>query len=236
MILDDISNYDSINNFRLTRKQDRFQEPFIFFGKKIYRLINPSNSNIFTSIMCYEYVAFNEGIFQKTAKFNQLSIKSQFNFENRIYQPEYIIKSEYFTIDQIPRDALIKLKEFITNQRDELTDPSFCKTIYKAVIEELRLRNMYNTKTSFYRKINKIEDNEKKIRLIHPDKQSEYKQLLVSIDIIEQKLLSNMSNQQQSGPNGSSFPASSKNEMKTKLNKLLRDKEDIESRFSASTN
>ena len=47
---------------------------------------------------------------------------------------------------------------------------------------------IYNTETRFFREINKIEDNEKKIRLIQPDKQREYRQLLVSINIIKQKL------------------------------------------------
>jgi hypothetical protein len=236
LILDDLANYNSIAPCKLTRKQDRLQEPFIFFGKKIYRLINPSNSKIFASIMCYEYVAFNEGIFQKTAKFNQLSIKSQYNFENSIYQPEYIIKSENFTIENIPIDALIKLKEFIEKQRQELRDPSFCKTIYNAVNDELALRNRYNTNTHFCREINKIEDNEKKIRLIQPHKQDEYRQLLVSISIIEKRLSSNNSNQQHSGPNGSSFSASSKKEMEKRLAELLRQKHEIETQYSVSTN
>lgn len=60
----------------------------------------------------------------------------------------------------------------------------FCKTIYNAVKDELGPNN----DTSFFRDINIIEDNEKKIRLIHPDKQYEYRELLVSINLKKQEL------------------------------------------------
>ena len=239
IISDYLEHYNSSEPCRLTRKQDRLQEPFIFFGKKIHDLMNKQTR--VDSIIYYQYVAFNEGIVRKTAKFNNLVIYQEHSHHiggpERIYlinpEPRVTLLSDPdFSIIKIPRDALIELIKFIDQERKKYQ--SFCKTIYDAVIEELHLRDG-NTETSFFREINKKHYFEKKINLINKSHQSYYRQILDSINIIEKELLSTNSNQQQSGPNGFSFPAPRKNSMNKQLTELLRQKEDIESRFSAYT-
>jgi hypothetical protein len=232
-IIYDKLEYESIAPCRLTRKQDRLQEPFIFFGKIIDVVKDPFGRTI-CSIMHYEYVAFNEGLFQKTAKFNEFYIKSVHNYTTGEYEPKYIINSD-FTIDQIPRDALRELKEFIEQQRKN--NPSFCKTIYNAVSEELSLRDNYNTKTSFVRRINRIVDNKKKIKLIQQHKQGEYRQLLVSINGIKEELSAPANH----GYSRETYSFSQqnerrKNDLRVKLNKLVRNKEEIELKYSIFNN
>jgi hypothetical protein len=235
IIYDELEKYESIAPCRLTRKQDRLQEPFIFFGKIIDVVKDPFGKSI-RSIMYYEYVAFNEGIFQKTAKFNKFYIKSEINYNSQQYEPKYKINSTDFTIEQIPKEALEELKKFIETERLKTEDPSFCKTIYNAVNAELSLRES-NTDTLFFREINKIEDNKKKIRLIQQHKQGEYRQLLVSINVIKQKLNAPASYHGHDGwTQGFNQNAYNKRTYDEELLKLLKEKEEIERNFSVSTN
>ncbi len=118
-----IVNYNDIQP-RLKRKKDLFQEPFIFFGKKIIgKLIEGENLTYSNEpSMYYEYVAFNEGRFSKTAKFKKLEIK------NSSFNPYSFPDVD---INIIEKEALIELGIFILQQRQQ--DPTFCKTIYTAV-------------------------------------------------------------------------------------------------------
>ena len=122
---------------RLKRKNDIFDEPFIFFSPKIRKdnypsLIDNKNNWLLFShkvpTIHYEYVAFNEGRFPKTAKFKQLQINT--SLSNRYSFPD-------IEISEIPKDALIKLRDFILQQRTP-EHPSFCNTIYTAVEQKLR--------------------------------------------------------------------------------------------------
>lgn len=125
---------------RLKRKNDKFNEPFIFFSPKIREdnypsLIDKKNDWLLFShyvpTMYYEYVAFNEGYtrFNKTAKFKKLEINSSTAFNPYSY-PDVSIR-------KIPENALIKLRNFIIEQRQQ--DPTFCKTIFDAVVEVVGL-------------------------------------------------------------------------------------------------
>jgi len=127
-----IENYNYIPPCRLIRKNDRFQEPFIFWGKKIIgKLIEGENLTYSNEpSMYYEYVAFNEGRFPKTAKFKQFTVQ-RYLFPN-------------IDISEIPEDALIQLRDFILQQRTELHDPTFCNTIYTAVVQDLERRSQQN--------------------------------------------------------------------------------------------
>jgi hypothetical protein len=239
-------DYDHIQPCELKRKNDGLQEPFIFFGKKIYGKLVKDSKNEYSNqpIVYYEYVAFNEGRFSKTAKFNRLVIYEEYSQYIRCPERKYLINPESsnksvhsdpdFTIEKIPKEALEELKEFIERERERLRNSLFCKTIYNAVIEELHFRES-NTDAKFFREINRIEDNEKKIRLIQQRKQGEYRQLLVSINGIKQRLLSTNSYKQKSGPNGYPLPAAINN-IRNELSELLRQKEEIENKFPASTN
>jgi len=118
---------------RLKRKNDIFDEPFIFFSPKIREdnlspLIDSNNEWLVYShkvpTMYYEYVAFNEGRFQKTAKFKQVQINTSF-VSNPYSFPDV-------QISEIPQDALIQLKNFILEQRTP-EHPIFCNTILTAV-------------------------------------------------------------------------------------------------------
>ncbi len=75
--------------------------------------------------MYYEYVAFNEGRFSKTAKFKQVKINTSF-VSNPYSFPDV-------PISEIPPDALIQLRDFILQQRTP-EHPTFCNTIYNAVV------------------------------------------------------------------------------------------------------
>ena len=128
---------------KLTRKNDIFDEPFIFF----YPQIINKNLNIYKQnddkiiyyndqlpIMYYEYVAFNEGRFSKKAIFKKLCYINRKGY-NSIF--DKTIKNVSI-LSEIPSDELIKLKKFILQQRQQ--DPTFCKTIYTAIEEELERR------------------------------------------------------------------------------------------------
>ena len=228
-----LEKYNSIEPCKLTIKNDRFQEPFIFFGKKINENTKGTKTPFNPSkLIHYKYVAFNYGkIFGKKARFNVLSIDANFNYNNKIYERLYFIAD--ISIENIPKDDLIQLNEFIERERERLQNSLFCKTIYNAVIKELYLRKN-NTDTMFYREINKIEDHEKKIRLIQPDKQDQYRQLLVSINVMKKKLVSNNSYKNKSGQNRYTSPDNTTTiRIRNELNAFVRQKEDIERRFSA---
>jgi hypothetical protein len=115
-----IVNNNDIPPCILKRKNDRFQEPFIFFGKKIIgKLIEGENLTYSNEpSMYYEYVAFNEGRFSKTAKFKQFTIRG-YSFPD-------------VDISEIPKDALIELRDFIIEQRTP-EHPTFCNTILTEV-------------------------------------------------------------------------------------------------------
>lgn len=173
-----------------------------------------------------------EKIFGKKARFNVLSIDAKWNYSKNIYERLYFIAD--ISIQEIPKDDLIQLKEFIGIER--LRNSLFCKTIYNAVIEELYLRKN-NTDTVFFREINRIEDKEKKIRLIQPDKQSEYRRLLVSINGIKQKLNAPTVDSGHYGwTHGFNQNSVIKKNYGSELYKLLKEKEEIERNFSVSTN
>ena len=218
----------------MTIKNDRFQEPYIFFSKQI-NVNTTGTKNPFNppNLIHYKYVAFNDGkIFGKKARFNVLSIDANWNYPKTIYERLYFIAD--ISIQEIPKDDLIQLKEFI--ERERLRNSLFCKTIYNAVIEELYLRKN-NTDTKFFREINKIEDNEKKIRLIQSHKQSEYRQLLVSINGIKQKLNAPPNYYGHDGwTQGFNQNNHTKTNYRLKLDRLLKEKEEIERNFSVSTN
>jgi len=118
---------------RLKRKNDIFDEPFIFFSPKIRKDNLPflrDNKNDWliyahtVPTMYYEYVAFNEGRFPKTAKFKQIQINK--SFASNPYSFSDV------EISEIPKDALIQLRDFILEQRTS-EHPIFCNTILTAV-------------------------------------------------------------------------------------------------------
>ena len=97
------------------------REPHIFFGGPVY----PTFTDRLPHIYYYKYVVYNSGYGNsKEAKFNQL-IGAEF-------VTSFSVK-ENVSIGQIPEDALIKLRDFIFDQRKQ--DPTFCKTIFNAVVE-----------------------------------------------------------------------------------------------------
>ena len=128
------SEYNLFNPIRFLKKNDRFQEPFIFFGKQID--INPYSVNThsyiyqhYKPIVYYEYVAFNKGItLFKSAVFKKIYI-------TRINSNKIKYSFSDVLISKIPIEALEQLRDFIIYQRQQ--DPTFCKTIYKAVVEVL---------------------------------------------------------------------------------------------------
>jgi hypothetical protein len=96
------------------------REPHIFFGGPV----SPTFTDRPPYIYYYQYVVYNSGYGNsKKAKFNQL-IGAE--FVNSFSVKENVL------IRQIPEDALIKLRDFIFDQRKQ--DPTFCKTIYDAVV------------------------------------------------------------------------------------------------------
>jgi hypothetical protein len=129
-----IINFSEISPCRLKIKNDRFQEPFIFFGKKIYGELNVINNIDYyvhvKPIVHYEYVAFNKGFPPfKTAGFKKIIISpSHISFEYIYSFPDID------NISEIPQEAFIQLRDFILQQRKE-GHPTFCKTIYDAVIQ-----------------------------------------------------------------------------------------------------
>jgi hypothetical protein len=117
---------------RLKRKNDKFNEPHIFFYPNIRQdnlpslILNKNDYLLFSHnvpTMYYEYAAFNEGYtrFNKTAKFKKVKIN---NTPSNSF-PDVPISA-------IPDEALIQLRNFIIEQRKQ--DPTFCKTIYNAVV------------------------------------------------------------------------------------------------------
>jgi hypothetical protein len=116
-------------------KNDRFQEPFIFFGKNIYGELHTINKKKYylhyEPTVYYEYVAFNKGFPPfKTAGFKKVNINMVALGEDYHYSFPDIIISE------IPNDALIQLRNFISEQRTS-EHPTFCNTIYTAVVERI---------------------------------------------------------------------------------------------------
>jgi hypothetical protein len=85
--------------------------------------------------MYYEYVAFNEGRFSKTAKFKQVQINTSF-VSNPYSFPDV-------EISEIPQYTLIQLRDFILEQRTP-EHPIFCNTILTAVEAELQRRQQQN--------------------------------------------------------------------------------------------
>jgi hypothetical protein len=73
----------------------------------------------------HEYVAFNEGRFPKTAKFKQIQINKSFASNSYSFP-------DVDNIQQIPKEALTQLRDFILEQRNP-EDPTFCNTILTAV-------------------------------------------------------------------------------------------------------
>ena len=135
-----ITNFNEISPCRLKIKNDRFQEPFIFFGKKIHGELNVINKIDyyvhFEPIVHYEYVAFNNGFPPfKTAGFKKIIISSSsIGFEYIYSFPDID------NISEIPKDELIQLKDFILQQRTS-EHPTFCNTIYTAIVQELERRS-----------------------------------------------------------------------------------------------
>ena len=129
-----IIDFDKISPCRLKIKNDRFQEPFIFFGKTIYGTLNIINGiNYYISaepIVHYEYVAFNKGFPPlKTAGFKKIGIHP-----HSYASSNYSYSFPDAEISEIPKEALIQLRNFILEQRNP-EDQTFCKTIFNAVVE-----------------------------------------------------------------------------------------------------
>jgi hypothetical protein len=238
-----IINFNDIEPCKFTRKNDKFQEPFIFFGKKIYgylHVINKIDYYVHSEpIVYYEYVAFNEGIVRKTAKFNKLYISKKFSYQSSAsYELDYDLQD--VQISKIPKEELEELKKFIEKKRNRNNNSfeknTFCKTIYNAVSEELSLRKS-NTDTMFFREINRIEGNEKKIRLIQQNKQGEYRQLLFSINAIKQKLNAPANHHGHDGwTQGHNQYAYHKQQFSQELKELLEKKKEIESKYGIVNN
>jgi len=129
-----IKNFSEISPCRLKIKNDRFQEPFIFFGKKIHGELNVINEIDyyvhFEPIVHYEYVAFNKGFPPfKTAGFKKIIISPSSMLFDYIYS-----FPDIDNISEIPQEALIQLRDFIFVQRRTPEHPTFCNTILTAVI------------------------------------------------------------------------------------------------------
>jgi len=126
-----IIDFDTILPCRLKIKNDRFQEPFIFFGKTIYGESKTINTikyyDDFEPIVHYEYVAFNKGFPPfKTAGFKKVNIR-----RNGLMC--YYDFPDVDNILEISIEALKQLRDFLFKQRRQY--PSFCNTIYTAVVE-----------------------------------------------------------------------------------------------------
>ena len=186
-----IVNYDHIQPCELIRKKDRLQEPFIFFGKKIYGEIVEGSKNEYLNepIVYREYVAFNKGLtrFNKTAKFKKLYISNGFSYRSGVNEDHYHYHYPDFEISEIPIDALEQLRDFIIQQRT-LEHPTFCKTIYKAVIDEL------DTRKYFPRQINRFLQTERQIELIGRNDRNKYRNILGEIKRVEKLIFENRKN------------------------------------------
>lgn len=189
----------------LKRKNDKFNEPYIFFSPKIRKdnfpsLIDNKNDWLLFShyvpTMYYEYVAFNEGYtrFNKTAKFKQVQINKNSSFPYSF--PDV-------PISDIPKDALIQLRNFLDKKRDPESDifekTTFCKTIYDAVIDEIGLGKM-----RFKRHINILQEQEQLYEKLGEDAEI-YKDIIKKMKNIQSEIRS-IQSEQLSGPDGFSFP------------------------------
>ena len=115
---------DRIDN--VFQKNNMFSgEPYLFFGKK--DTITDQEKEHF-EYLYYYYVAYNSGFGRnKKAEFKRYNIYGS----NGTFTPT-------INISNILKDALQQLKYFLDEQR--LSNPSFCNTIYTAVVEELASR------------------------------------------------------------------------------------------------
>ena len=211
-----ILNYDNIQPCELIRKDDIFEEPFIFFGKKIHGTLVKGSKNEYSNqpIVYYEYVAFNEGRFSKTAKFNRLYI----------FNDKY--KLEGVPIFKIPKDAVIQLGNFLDKKRDLKSDiyekTTFCKTIYDAVIDEIRSIKM----GLFARNINILQEQEQLYEKLGEDAER-YRDIIKQMNNIQSEIRS-IQSEQLSGPDGFPRPTRSLN---TDYSRLYKQKKNIELKY-----
>jgi hypothetical protein len=130
-------NVRSISNVpRVTVKTNIFsREPYLFFGiidRFTGRTIEQSSSYG----KHYLYVAYNSG-FGNSKKAMFKKFKNNDNGYSIVITPEHeYIREVYIT--GIAKNYLIELRDFITEQRTTLNDPTFCNTIYTAVEAELQ--------------------------------------------------------------------------------------------------
>ena len=227
IIGDNISNYESIDNCKLIRKNDRFEEPFIFVGKKIYGTLVEGSKNKYSDqpIVYYEYVAFNEGRFSKTAKFNRLYISNLWSYNTNTYELNYKIKD--VQISEIPKGALEELKKFIDKKRNRSNSlfekNTFCNTIYKAVDDELSNRLYWP------REINIINEREKQVELIKDvDIRPKYRDILIEIRKLQKLLNAPASHYGHDGwTQGFNQNAYNKRKYHEELRKLLKQKKKL---------
>jgi hypothetical protein len=108
------------------------REPYLFFGiiNRFRRTIENSSSYG----KHYFYVAYNSG-FGNSKKAMFKKFNNPDNGYSMVITPEHEHIHEVH-ITGIQNDYLIGLRDFIIQQRTELNDPTFCNTIYNAVIEQ----------------------------------------------------------------------------------------------------
>lgn len=103
------------------------QEPYLFFYPEPKDMSHTS-AFIHPNYRYYQYLAFNSGFGNsKKAIFKKLGYTK---ISNRRYDKN--IEDVVNIAEEIPQDALIQLRNFILDQRQQ--DPTFCKTICKAVV------------------------------------------------------------------------------------------------------
>ena len=110
------------------------QEPYLFFYPEPNEMTH-SSAFIHRNYRYYQYLAFNSGFGNsKKAIFKKLGyikLSNDIHYDKNIEDVEEISK--------IPKDALIQLRDFILEQRTH-EDPTFCNTIYTAVVQDLERR------------------------------------------------------------------------------------------------
>jgi hypothetical protein len=230
-----IVNYDDIQPCRLIRKKDKFKEPFIFVGKKIYgKLVEGSKNEYLNEPIVYrEYVAFNEGLFSKTAKFNKLYISDRYSHQSRVYEDHYDLQD--VRISDIPKEALEELKKFIEKKRNRANNSfeknTFCNTIYEAVNSELYIRSTYP------RQINIMEEQERQIELIGKNNRYNYRDILNKIRKLQRSLNAPANYHGHDGwTQGYNQNANHKEQFSQELKKLLKKKKEIESKYGIVNN
>jgi hypothetical protein len=103
------------------------QEPYLFFYPESSEMSH-ATALVHPNYRYYQYLAFNSGFGNlKEAKFKKLG---HIKLPNGRYDKNI---ENVHNISEIPKDALIKLRDFIFDQRKQ--DPTFCNTIYDAVVE-----------------------------------------------------------------------------------------------------